>query len=194
MGVAPGEGETGSAFAGARRGVDETRDTFAGGKWLEFGWFVRAKVSSVSNVCGEELAVVPAVSSSGSDPPALVLSVSGEVVGGCCEVAVAPIGVKKLAQQAWILGETEKKFALLAKKGRFWGGLALLGEFFPAWVLMGPSRASFVPPGGRDGTGMKEKPPLREVLWGAVKYSSPLHAEKCSILPILSEQGRYFFH
>ena len=40
---------------------------------------------------------------------------------------------------------------------------------------------------------MKEKPPLREVLWGAVKYSSPLHAEKCCILPILSEQGRYFF-
>ena len=59
-------------------------------------------MSVVSNVCGEELAVVS--------------SVSGEVVGGCCEVAVAPIGVKKLAQQAWILGETEKKFALQAKK------------------------------------------------------------------------------
>jgi len=29
---------------------------------------------------------------------------------------VAPIGVKKLAQQEWILGETEKKFALQAKK------------------------------------------------------------------------------
>ena len=41
---------------------------------------------------------------------------------------------------------------------------------------------------------MKDKPPLRELLWGAVKYSSPLHAEKCCILPILSEQGRYFFH
>ena len=94
--------ETGSAFAGARRGVDETRDTFAGGKWPEFGCFVRAKVSSVS--------------SRGSDPPALVSSVSGEVVGGCCEVAVTPISVKKLAQQEWILGETEKKFALLAKK------------------------------------------------------------------------------
>ena len=94
--------ETGSAFAGARRGVDETRDTFAGGKWPEFGCFVRAKVSVVS-FCG-------------SDPPALVSSVSGEAVGGCCEVAVAPISVKKLAQQEWILGETEKKFALLAKK------------------------------------------------------------------------------
>ena len=53
---------------------------------------------------------------------------------------------------------------------------------------------SCVPPVGRDGAGVKEKPPLREVLWGAVKYSSPRHAEKCSILPILSEQGRYFFH
>lgn len=94
--------ETSGAFAGARRGVHETRDTFAGGKWLEFGCFVRAKVSVVS--------------SRGSDPPALVLSVSGEVVGRCCEVAVAPIGVKKLAQQEWILGETEKKFALQAKK------------------------------------------------------------------------------
>ena len=93
--------ETSGAFAGARRGVHETRDTFAGGKWPEFACFVRAKVSVVS--------------SRGSDPPALVLSVSGEVVGRCCEVAVAPIGVKKLAQQEWILGETEKKFALLAK-------------------------------------------------------------------------------
>lgn len=108
--------ETGSAFAGARRGAHETRDTFAGGKWPEFGCFVRAKVSVVSNVCGEELAVVPSVSSRGSDPPALVSSVSGEVVGGCCEVAVTPIGVKILAQQVWILGETEKKFALQAKK------------------------------------------------------------------------------
>ena len=79
-----------------------SRDTFAGGKRPEIGCFVRAKVSSVS--------------SRGSDPPALVSSVSGEVVGGCCEVAVTPISVKKLAQQAWILGETEKKFALQAKK------------------------------------------------------------------------------
>ncbi len=94
--------ETGGAFAGARRGVHETRDTFAGGKWPEFGCFVRAEVSAVSNVCGEELAEVP--------------SVSGEVVGGCCEAAVAPISAKKLAQQEWILGETEKKLALLAKK------------------------------------------------------------------------------
>ena len=44
--------ETGDAFAGARRGVHETRDTFAGGKRPEFGCFVRAKVSAVSNVCG----------------------------------------------------------------------------------------------------------------------------------------------
>ena len=94
--------ETGSAFAGARRGVDETRDTFAGGKWPEFGCFVRAKVS--------------AVSFRGSDPPALVLSVSGEVVGRCCEVAVAPISAIKLAEQVWILGETGTKFALQAKK------------------------------------------------------------------------------
>ena len=92
-----------------------------------------------------------AVSIRGSDPPALVLSVSGEVVGRCCEVAVAPIGVKKLAQQEWILGETETKFAMLAKKGRFWGVLCVLGEFCTAWALMEPSRASFVPPVGRYG-------------------------------------------
>jgi len=79
--------ETGDAFAGARRGVHETRDTFAGGKWPEIGSFVRAKVSAVSNVCGEEIAVVSVVSFRGSDPPALVLSVSGEVVGGCWEFA-----------------------------------------------------------------------------------------------------------
>lgn len=139
--------ETGDAFAGARRGVHETRDTFAGGKWPEFGCFVRAEVSAVSNVCGEELAEVPVVSFCGTDPPALVSSVSGEAVGGCCEVSVAPIGVKKLAQQVWILGETEKKFALLAKKRWFWAVLCVLGEFFTAWALMGPSRASCVPRG-----------------------------------------------
>ena len=94
--------ETGDAFAGARRGVHETRDTFAGGKWPEIGSFVRAEVSAVSNVCGKELAEVS--------------SVSGEVVGGCCEVAVALIGAKKIAQQEWILEQTAKKFALQAKK------------------------------------------------------------------------------
>ena len=80
--------------------MHETRDTFAGGKWPEIGCFVRAKVSAVSNVCGKELAVVSVVSSRGSDPPALVLSVSGEVVGGCCEAAVAPVSAKKFALQA----------------------------------------------------------------------------------------------
>ena len=96
--------------------MHETRDTFAGGKWPEIGCFVRAKASAVSNVCGEELAVVSVVSSRVSDPPALVLSVSGGVVGRCCEVAAAPISAKKLAQQGWILGQTAKEFALLAKK------------------------------------------------------------------------------
>ena len=81
---------------------NETSDAFAAGKWPEFGSFVRAKVSAVSNVCGKELAEVS--------------SVSGEVVGGCWEAAVAPISAKKLAQQEWILEQTAKKFALQAKK------------------------------------------------------------------------------
>ena len=102
VGVASGEGETGSAFAGAWRGVHETRDTFADGKRPAIGSFVRAKASAVSNVYGEELAEVSLV--------------SGEVVGGCCEVAVAPISAKILAQQEWILEQTAKKFALQAKK------------------------------------------------------------------------------
>lgn len=72
--------ETGGAFAAVRRGAYETGDAFAGGKWSEIGRFVRAEVS--------------AVSFRGSDPPALVPSVSGEVVGGCFEVAAAPIGAK----------------------------------------------------------------------------------------------------
>jgi hypothetical protein len=83
--------------------VHETRDTFAGGKRPEIGSFVRAKVSVVSF--------------RGSDPPALVSSVSGEVVGGCCEAAVAPISAKKLAQQESISGQTAKKFALRVKIG-----------------------------------------------------------------------------
>ena len=68
-------------------GEGETGDAFAGGEWPEIGCFVRAEVSSVS----------------------------GEAVGGWCEVAAAPISAKKLAQQEWILGHTAKKFALQAK-------------------------------------------------------------------------------
>ena len=90
--------ETGDAFAGAWRGVHETRDTFAGGKRPEIGCFVRAKVSAVSNVCGEEIAVVSAVSFRGSDPPALVLSVSGEAVGGCWESAPEKSHVIRLGE------------------------------------------------------------------------------------------------
>ena len=107
------------------------------------------KPATPLRVLGEELAEVPVVSFCGSDPPALVSSVSGEAVGGCCEVSVAPISAKKLAQQEWILGETEKKLALLAKKRWFWGVLSVLGEFFTAWALTEPSRASFIPPVGQ---------------------------------------------
>ena len=75
-------------------------------------------MSAVSNVCAKELAVVSVVSSRGGDPPALVSSVSGEVVGGgCFEAAVDPNGAKKLAQRDWILGGAAKRFALLAKMG-----------------------------------------------------------------------------
>ena len=77
---------------GVASGGGETGDAFAGRKWPENGRFVRAKVSVVSTVCGKELAEVPAVSSRGSDPPALVSSVSGKVVGRCCEVAAVPVG------------------------------------------------------------------------------------------------------
>ena len=72
---------------GVARGEGETVIAFAGGEWPEIGYFVRAEVSSVS----------------------------GEAVGGWCEVAAAPISAKKLAQQEWILGHTAKKFALQAK-------------------------------------------------------------------------------
>ena len=72
---------------GVASGKGETGDAFAGGEWPEIGCFVRAEVSSVS----------------------------GEAVGGWCEVAAAPISAKKLAQQEWILGHTAKKFALQAK-------------------------------------------------------------------------------
>ena len=58
------------------------------------------------------------------------------------------MGEIKLAQQVWILGETETKFALLAKKREFWGVLIVLGEFCPAWALVEPSRASFFSPVG----------------------------------------------
>ena len=46
---------------------------------------------------------------------------------------------------------------------------------------------------GRGGAGVKEKPPLREVLWGVVKYSSPRHAEKCSICPFWASRGDISF-
>ena len=117
--------------------MHETGDAFAGGKWPEIGRFVGAEVS--------------AVSIRGSDPPALVSSVSDEAADGRFVGAGGPIGEIKLAQQGWILGEAETKFAMLAKKGRFWGVLCVLGEFCTAWALMEPSRASFVPPVGRYG-------------------------------------------
>ena len=34
-------------------------------------------------------------------------------------LAAVPVGKIKLAKRAWILGETETKFAMLPKKGRF---------------------------------------------------------------------------
>ena len=86
--------ETGDAFAGTRRGVRETRDTFAGGKWPEFGCFVRAKASAVSNVCGKELAEVS--------------SVSGEAVGGWCEVTAAPISAKNSPSRSGFWNEPRK--------------------------------------------------------------------------------------
>ena len=48
---------------------DETGDAFAGGKWPEIGRFVGAEVSTVSF--------------RGSDPPALVSSVSDEAADRC---------------------------------------------------------------------------------------------------------------
>lgn len=88
-----------------------------------------------------------------------------------------PRKIRPASEKALILGCFERAGRIFSRLG---ANGAEQGEFCPAW--------------GRNGTGVKEKPPLREVLWGAVKYSSPRHAEKCSILPILSEQGRYFFH
>lgn len=41
------------------------------------------------------------------------------------------------------MGQTAKKFAQQAKKGRFWGVLRALGELFRAWALMEASRANF---------------------------------------------------
>ena len=67
--------ETGDAFAVTRRGMHVTGDAFAAGKWPEIGCFVRAEVSAVSFRV--------------SDPPALVSSVSGKVVGRCCESTLA---------------------------------------------------------------------------------------------------------
>ena len=60
-----------------------------------------------------------------------------------------PEGEMKLARQEWILGGTETRFALLAKKGRFWGVMCVLGELCLAWVLMEPRRASCDPPVGQ---------------------------------------------
>ena len=52
----------------------------------------------------------------------------------------------------------------------------MLGELFRAWALMEASRANFVALVGYGSDWVKEKPPLPEVLWGSVKYFSPLHA------------------
>ncbi|EWC97873.1 hypothetical protein HMPREF1522_0292 [Actinomyces sp. ICM54] len=105
MGVASGEGETGDAFAGR--------------KWPENGRFVRAKVSVVTNVCGKELAEVSVVSSRGSDPPALVSSVSGKVVGRCCEAAVAPSARKNSPSRSGLWAKPRKNSPSRRKKADF---------------------------------------------------------------------------
>ena len=45
-------------------------------------------------------------------------------------LAAAAVGKMKLARQEWILGGTETRFALLAKKGRLWDG-ACWASFVP---------------------------------------------------------------
>ena len=49
--------------------------------------------------------------------------------------------------------------------------------------------------GGVDADGgLKEKPPPLHETWGVMKLSSPQHAQNLLFLPILDEQGRFFFH
>ena len=53
-----------------------------------------------------------------------------EGAGGTGGQAAVPEGEMKLARQEWILGGTETRFALLAKKGRLWDG-ACWASFVP---------------------------------------------------------------
>ena len=57
----------------------------------------------------------------------------------------------------------------------------------------GASQASLR--GGMDADGgLKEKPPPLHETWGAMKLSSPQHAQNLLYLPFFDEQGRFFFH
>ena len=56
-----------------------------------------------------------------------------------------------------------------------------------------PIRRLLMNPVAIDGTGMKENTPMRELLQGAVKDYSPLHAQRGQFSTILSARGRFLF-
>ena len=95
--------------------LNETSDAFAGGKWPEIGCFVRAEVSSVS----------------------------GEVVGRCCETAVAPVSVKIIRPSGVDSGTNREKVRTAGEKALILGSFGGAGELFRAWTLMEASRANF---------------------------------------------------
>ena len=109
--------------------MDETGDAFAGGKWPEIDCFVGAQVS--------------AVSFRGSDPPALVSSVSDEAADRRFVAAVASIGAKKFALQRASSGPSAKKFALLAKKALILGSFGGAGRTFSRVGADGAEQGEF---------------------------------------------------
>ena len=62
---------------------------------------------------------MPAVSSRDSNPRALVSSVSGKVVGRCCEVAVAPSARKSSPSWSGFWSEPRKNSPSRRKKADF---------------------------------------------------------------------------
>ena len=74
------------------------------------------------------------------------------------------MGEKKLAQQVWILGETETKFALLTQKRRIWGVLRALGEFCHVYAANQLSRAKKVTPQDPTSPQQGHHPPMSHAI------------------------------
>ena len=109
-------------------------------------------------------------------------------------LAAVPVGEITLAQQAWILRETETKFAQHTTNRRFWAIFRALGELCHARPNT-PGRAGrqMTRTAGRNMATLKPTTPLHTPNKGPLKPASPLRGQTAPQTPISHPQRRWWF-